>query len=258
MTERELQASRIETLARRLHHDDPRQLLFQLVEIVGERTYLRHGVEVGEGDIVLDVGANVGVAAAFFASECGAGLVHCFEPVPPIFRILSENLRHFPVCVGHNYGLSSSSGRTAITYYPNADAMSGLYADADADRARVGTYMTNMGMSKSEADRELDGRYDPVTLECELRTLSSVLREESLESVDLVKIDVEKAELDVLRGIEEVDWPRIKQVVAEVHDQGGRGATMERMLGSHGFSVTTEQDPMWRGTAIRMLYATRP
>ena len=257
MTEHALRAAEIERLARLLHHDDRKQLPFQLSEIVGERTYLQHGVEVRKGDVVLDVGANVGVAAAFFASECGAGLVHSFEPVTPIFRMLSANLRHFPSCVGHNYGLSSSSRRAAITFYPNADAMSGLYADANDDRARVRTYMLNRGMSAEEADRELDGRYHAVTLECELRTLSSVLREESLERVDLLKIDVEKAELDVLRGIEEAEWSRIKQVVAEVHDEHGRSATMARMLKSHGFSVTTEQDPMWRGTAMRMLYAIR-
>jgi 31-O-methyltransferase len=257
MTEHALQAGGMERLARLLHHEDRTQLVFQLVEIVRERTYLRHGVEVRDGDVVLDVGANVGVAAAFFASECGAGQVHSFEPVAPIFRMLSGNLRHFPACVGHNYGLSSSSGRAPITYYPNANAMSGLYADANEDRAHVRTYMINSGMSEGDADRELDGRYDAVTLECELRTLSSVLREESLERVDLLKIDVEKAELDVLYGIEAADWSSIKQIVAEVHDEHGRGATMARMLKSYGFSVTTEQDPMWRGTAARMLYAIR-
>jgi 31-O-methyltransferase len=257
MTEHALQAGRIKRLTRLLHHDDPRQLMFQLVEIVGKRTYLQHGVEVREGDVVLDVGANVGVAAAFFASECGAGQVHSFEPVAPIFRMLSANLRHFPACVGHNYGLSSSPGRAAITYYPNADAMSGLYADADEDRARVRTYMINFGMSEGNADRVLGGLYDAVTMECELRTLSSVLREESLDRVDLLKIDVEKAELDVLRGIEDSDWSRIKQIVAEVHDEHGRGTAIVQMLSNQGFSVATEQDPIWGSTAIRMLYATR-
>jgi 31-O-methyltransferase len=247
---------RADELGRLLHHDDPSQLLFQLAEIVGERVYVRHGVEVREGDVVLDVGANVGVAAAFFA-ECGAGVVHSFEPVEPIFRLLSRNLRHFPVCIGHNYGLSSSCRSSPITYYPKADAMSGLDADADESRRNVLTYMRNTGTSGPEAERQLADRYEAITLACELRTLSSVLQEESLDHVDLLKVDVEKAELDVLRGIEETDWPRIRQVVAEVHDQRGRGATMARMLTSHGFSVHLEQEPEWTGTPIRMLYARR-
>ena len=253
----DLKASSAQDLGRILYHHDPSQLLFQLGEIVGERTYLRHGVDVRAGDVVLDVGANVGVAAAFFAAECSAGLVHCFEPVTPIYSLLRQNLRSFPACVAHNYGLGSAAGRMPITYYPHADAMSSLYADPNEDRARVRTYLINSGRSPDEVDRQLDGRYDTITLSCELRVLSSVLREESLERVDLLKIDVEKAELDVLGGIRGDDWSRIKQVVAEVHDEHGRSTTIARMLSNHGFSVTTEQDPLWRGTAMRMLYATR-
>jgi FkbM family methyltransferase len=244
-------------LGRLLRHYDPRQLLFQLDEIVGQRTYLRHGIRVEEGDVVLDVGGNVGVAAAFFASDCRAGLVHSFEPVAPLFDLLRENLRHFPACVAHNYGLSSSAGRASITYYPNAAAMSGLYADPVEDRRCVRTILINTGISEQDADQRLDGRYETKTLSCEMRTLSAVISEESLTQVDLLKLDVEKAEFDVLKGVDEGDWPRIKQVVAEVHDQHGRRAAISEMLTTRGFSVATEQDAMWKGTDVHMLYATR-
>lgn len=256
MPERELQTGDV-PLGQLLRHYDRSQLWFQLAEIVGQRTYLRHGVSVQEGDVVLDVGGNVGVAAAFFASDCGAGLVHSFEPVAPIFTLLQENLRQFSACVAHNYGLSSTAGQASITYYPNAAAMSGLYADPGDDRGRVRRVLVNTGMSEEEADQQLDGLYEAVALTCELRTLSTVLREESLTKVDLLKLDVEKAELDVLRGVDDSDWPRIKQVVAEVHDEGGRRAAISEMLTKRGFSVTTEQEAMWRGTGIHMLYATR-
>jgi FkbM family methyltransferase len=45
---------------------------------------------VEPGDVVLDVEANIGVTAAFFAAECGACAVHCFEPVPPVFERLQR------------------------------------------------------------------------------------------------------------------------------------------------------------------------
>jgi protein-L-isoaspartate O-methyltransferase len=102
----------LEELRRLLHHPDPEQLAYQLQEIVESRTYLQHGVEVREGDTVLDVGANIGVAAAFFAVECGAGTVHSFEPVPPIFEVLRENLSDLSACVPHEYGLGSGGGHS--------------------------------------------------------------------------------------------------------------------------------------------------
>jgi FkbM family methyltransferase len=233
-------AERVRELGSVLRHYDPAQLLFQLGEIVNERVYLRHGVEVREGDTVLDVGANVGVAAAFFATECNAGIVHSFEPVPPLFELLRENARHFPACIPHDYGLSSAAGRASIAYYPKAAAMSGLYAEPEQDRERVRTYLINSGMPEDDAARELDGRYRAVTFPCELRTLSMIVREQSIRQVDLLKIDVEKSELDVLEGIDDGDWPRFRQLVVEVHDKDDRCARISGMLTARGFSPTVE------------------
>jgi FkbM family methyltransferase len=240
-----------------LRHPDPSQLLYQIQEIFDERVYLQHGVRVGKGDVVLDVGANVGVSAVFFAAECGA-VVHSFEPVPPIFEILCENIRPFPNCFAHNVGLSAVSGKATITYYPAADAMSGLYADPDIDRAFTRACMRNLGMSAEETERSLEGRYDdPIELACELSTVSSVLADDAIERVTLLKIDVERSELDVLAGIEAGDWRKIEQIVAEVHDEGGRLGTVAALLEQHGFSPTTEQERAMQGTDLYLVYATR-
>jgi FkbM family methyltransferase len=241
-----------------VRHPDPSQLLYQLREIVDERVYLDHGVRVGEGDVVFDVGANVGVAAAFFAAHCRA-TVHSFEPVKPIYDILRQNLRGFPSCRAHNVGLSSSSGRATITYYPNADAMSGLYADPETDRLFTLECFRNVGMTPDEAERALVGRFDDsLMLACELRTLSSVLRDHTIDRVHLLKIDVERAELDVLNGIEDGDWDRIDQIVVEVHDDDGRLTAVARLLTARGFSLATEQEEAMQGTGVHLVYALRP
>jgi FkbM family methyltransferase len=249
---------RVETLAQLLRHPDPSQLLFQITEIADEQTYLRCGVTVERGDVVLDVGANVGVAAAFFAVICEAGQVHCFEPVEPVFELLRQNVGQLPACVLHPEGLYSKAGRAPITYYPRADAMSGLYADPRRDQELVRTVLLNHGFSAQEADEQVAGRYEqPQILSCELRTLSSFLQEEKLLRVDLLKIDVERAELDVLAGIDEPDWPKIKQLVMEIHDENGRGEAIEAALASRGFRVTCDQEATMRGTSTRMMYAIR-
>jgi 31-O-methyltransferase len=249
---------RVGVLQQILSHPDPTQLFFQLTEIAGEQAYLRHGVDVGPGDIVVDVGANVGVAAAFFAALREVKEVHCFEPVEPICKLLRENVKDLPACRVYQQGLSSAPGRVPITYYPGSTAMSGLYAEPERDRALVRTALSNLGFSEREADERLEGRYDePETLTCELRTLSSVLREERIPRVDLLKIDVERAELDVLGGIEEADWAKIEQAVIEVHDEEGRLDTIAAALGTRGFQVAAEQDDAMRDTSVWLLYATR-
>jgi len=257
VTARGTREDRISALAEIVTHPDPSQLWFQLAEIAGDRAYLRHGVQVREGDVVLDVGANVGVAASFFASQCGAGLVHCFEPVAAVCDVLRENVRRLPACVVHEFGLSAANGSAEFVYYPLSAAMSGQYADPERDRQAVRTVLMNLGVSEAEAEERVDDRWATVTVSCELRTLSSFMREEQLKRVDLLKVDVERAELDVLRGVGERDWPKIRQVVLEVHDQHGRRSEVTRMLERHGFDVVTEQEPAMRGTDVHMLYGTR-
>jgi FkbM family methyltransferase len=247
--------ARIEAVRRRLHHYDPWQLAFQLAEIAGAQTYLRHGVELREGAVVLDVGANVGVAAVYFATECGASAVHSFEPVAPLFALLRENVAGLPACVAHPYGLGAAPATAPITFYRGAAAMSGLYADAERDSALVRTLLGNGGIEGDEADAQLAGRYEPEHLTCELRTLSGFLREQALDRVDLLKIDVERAELDVLAGIDDEDWPKLRQIVVEAHDEDGRAAAIATSLEQRGFDVVVDQDDIMRGTAVRMLYA---
>lgn len=240
-----------------LNHYDRSQLLFQIQETMVERTYLRHGIDVREGDVVFDVGANVGVAAVFFAAECRAGLVHSFEPVLPIYDLLCENTERYPACVPHNYGLSDASRRDIITYYAGAAAMSGMYADPLEDAALVRRCILNSGRSEADADRAVDGRYDAVELDCELMTLSDAVRILAVDQIDLLKIDVEKAELDVLNGIEEPHWAGIKQIVAEVHDQNERLDAVVSTLERQQFLVAVEQDPVMRGTGVHMIFARR-
>jgi FkbM family methyltransferase len=55
-----------------------------------------------------------------------------------------------------------------------------------------------------------------------LRTVSEIIRKYDVQQIDLLKVDVEKNELDVLLGIQEQGWQKIKQVVMEVYNVDGR------------------------------------
>jgi len=84
------------------------------------------------------------------------------------------------------------------------------------------------------------------------------LRDLAVERIDLLKVDVEKSELDVLLGIEGQDWPKIKQVVVEVHDLEQRVKKITALLKEHGFrKITLEQEPFFEGSSVFNLYALR-
>ena len=102
----------------------------------------------------------------------------------------------------------------------------------------------------------MDRKVEP--LPCTITTLSRVIEDERLESVDFLKIDVEGAELEVLNGIETRHWPLIQALVTEVHDVDGRLAHIYGMLERRRFAeISTEQDWINAGTDVFMLYARR-
>lgn len=76
--------------------------------------------------------------------------------------------------------------------------------------------------------------------------------------LDLLKVDVEGAELDVLAGIDDSDWACIRQVSGEIHLNDQQRVELGQTLRERGFDVTITQEPHLRGTPMHLFYATRP
>ena len=76
--------------------------------------------------------------------------------------------------------------------------------------------------------------------------------------VDVLKIDVERGELDVLRGVVPEHWPIIQRVVLECHDIDGALEDAKRLLRSAGFAdVSSTQPAALRGGTLHNIYASR-
>ncbi len=93
--------------------------------------------------------------------------------------------------------------------------------------------------------------------QCRLLTVSSILREAGVDRIDLLKIDVEKSELHVLRGIDELDWPKIDQIVMETHGEHIT-ESVTSLLNAKGFKVNTERDEQFMNVNIATIFAIRP
>jgi amino acid adenylation domain-containing protein/FkbM family methyltransferase len=227
-------------------------------EIFAGRGYLRHGISIGPGDRVFDVGANIGLFTLFAAREAPGVSVHAFEPIPAVFAALAANAALHGVDARlFDCALGESAGEAELTYYPHATLLSGRHAGGE-DREIVRSFLDrSRKVSGREADEILDERLRGERVACRVRTLSSVIREERVTRIDLLKIDAEKSELEVLAGLDESDWAKVRQVVAEVHDLGGRLARVVTLLSRHGFAVESEQDAALAGTSLWNVYARR-
>jgi FkbM family methyltransferase len=137
-----------------------------------------------EGGVFFDVGANIGIYAAWAAKLVGpSGVVHAYEPVPAtraeLERFLSLNdLRNVRIV---SAALGAAEGSLTLYVVPGASGLSS--AVARPQESRVGgnaVPSVDVRVSMSTLDAQTSGPGAP--------------------KPDLVKIDVEGYEFDVIRG----------------------------------------------------------
>ena len=60
-------------------------------EVFEDEVYLKHGITLKDGDVVFDVGANIGLFTLFVNRICPTAQIYAFEPLPPNFELLRAN-----------------------------------------------------------------------------------------------------------------------------------------------------------------------
>jgi FkbM family methyltransferase len=220
---------------------------------------------------VFDVGANIGLFSLHTLHERRDARVWAFEPVPEVCRALVHNLAPHPQAHACQLALGRFPGRSTLFYYPGFTMMSGLRADPEYDRAVARTYLASAAADgdastgpgyaaenlASAADELLADRFDSATVSCGMDSVTGAMRRFGVDHLDLLKIDVERYELDVLLGIDEQTWAAINRVVVEVDDRVGELGQVLQVLRDAGMRCEARQAADYRGTSLSMVHAMR-
>jgi FkbM family methyltransferase len=133
---------------------------------------------VKPGDICFDLGANLGWYTTLLARLVGkTGAVHAFEPVPPIFATLRENVE-----------LSQVWRNTFLNNM------------AVGDRSGIVSMHVFAGLPVGHSSVSSQGRTDYELHTTQLTTLDAYVEDHTIGRVNFIKCDVEGSELMVLRG----------------------------------------------------------
>ncbi len=233
-------------------------------EIFEQEIYLRHGIALPDGACVFDVGANVGLFTLWVGTRARRARIFAFEPIPPTCAVLRANVelygldaRVFPL------GLSDRAEEADFTFYPRMAGLSGRFAQEDraVTRSIVERWMADSGgrVEAAEIEAAVDDLLQSETWRCRLAPLSAVIREQGIERIDLLKVDVERSELQVLRGIAGEDWPKIRQIVLEIHSEELLREAVA-LLEERGYRVAAD-DFISAGegmNSVYMVYAVHP
>jgi FkbM family methyltransferase len=147
---------------------------------------------LGPDMIFFDVGANAGLFAITTAKKIGGGQVYAFEPCSSTCRLLQENLQLNGLANVHveQAALGDSIGKGVLQV--NARGRDGL---------------NTLGRATHPHSRVVAQEEVPVT------TVDTFLKERGIPRVDVMKVDIEGAELMLFRGarglLERADAPLI-------------------------------------------------
>jgi FkbM family methyltransferase len=220
--------------------------------------YGKAAQQLQEGDTILDIGGHVGLASMYFASAAPKLQIISAEAAPRTYACLKANLAlHLPDATALNVAVSNTRGARLFTFYENSPGNSSLYANRHQDDATTRQFLLNAGVDEPAIEELVEDLHRPTVLTVQTVTVSDLIEAHGVTSIGLLKIDVERAELDVALGLEERHWPLIRHVVAEVHTENGRLEALIALLEAKGFVVSVSQDPSLRGTELVDLDAVR-
>ena len=112
-------------------------------EIFVENAYLRHGIGLPAAPVVVvDVGANIGMFSLLVAQRSSGARIFAVEPVAELAHAVSVNAElHGADVTVLTCSLGRCTGEVAFSYYPHNTLMSGMYGDAEEDRAVLRSYL---------------------------------------------------------------------------------------------------------------------
>ena len=153
---------------------------------------------LSEGSVFLDVGAHIGYFSIKAARKVGAaGRVIAFEPNPETLQLLRDNVAADRAANVTVEPVACTEREETLTLYAAAVANSGA---------------SSLAQSNSEGW----GSQPPRQYKVPGRPIDAVVRELDLKRVDAMKIDVEGAEVYVLRGAVETLKRFHPRVIVEV------------------------------------------
>jgi FkbM family methyltransferase len=194
----------LDTKFGRLHFRDNYGDITNLHGLFYERVYATSLPPTGT---IFDIGANIGLAAAWFAHAHPGHTVYCFEP-------LDGNASMIPL---------------------NNPAARVNRAAVGAERGRVTLRVDGHGTMASSVSRPVDTR----DVEFEVISLDEFVVAEGIDRIALLKVDVEGMEEEILRGA-----PRTlalaDRIVLESHGRALHDRVID-LLKSAGFRLDSEE-----------------
>jgi FkbM family methyltransferase len=141
-----------------------------------------------ENDIVIDIGAHIGLYAMYISQKKDNVKIFSYEPVHENYNLLNKNIKENKLhnVKIFNFAVGKTSGKEKI-FLSNDQSAHNMY-------------------EKSE-------NFEAVNM----ITLDEIIKENKLEKISILKLDCEGAEYDIFENLSEGSFEKIEKICFEYH-----------------------------------------
>jgi FkbM family methyltransferase len=162
--------------------------LMQLGTVWLTEDYDVSGFNINNEDIIIDIGAHIGLFSLFASQYCKNGKIFSYEPVEKNFSILKENIELNKIKNIIHFNSAVSNQLNKLKIFINSD-----------DSAH----------SIFESDETF--------IEVNSTTIKSIFDQNKIENCNLLKLDCEGAEYQIIESIPKEYFLKIDKMMIEYH-----------------------------------------
>jgi FkbM family methyltransferase len=202
-------------------------------EIYRTQSYAHSAIPaIKANDVVIDIGANIGMFSLFAAKVFSTVKVYAFEPAAESFALLKKNvlLNNLTNIKCYQCSVFSVTGEQT------------LYID-------IGSTADTMIQSRIKAPDSVKKERVPCL------SLDDLFSKYEIARCNFLKVDVEGSEFDIFLSASAQTLNKIDTIAMEFHEyEGQRGQELAALLKSNGFHTNISRE---RTPDCGMIYATR-
>lgn len=189
--------------------------------------YNRPSYEILENDIIIDIGAHIGLFTLYVSQFCKKGRIFSFEPVDENYKLLLENIR-----------LNKIENITAIKKaVTGQEKIIKIYLNED--QAAHSNYSQGNSFIETEAI-----------------SLKEIIDANSIQKCNFLKIDCEGAEYDILRSVPDEYFKIIMKIGMEYHFSDTKSDLLKELKERlQNMDYKIEENPLLNG--LGLLFAKR-
>jgi len=162
---------------------------------------------------IIDIGANMGAFAVYAGMNCPNATIYCFEPEERNFKILQKNI-------------AINALEKRIHLFQCAVASSSGNRDMAVGESPLNSLVTTTDRKTIQSVR--------------CTTLREFLKEQKLETLDLLKMNCEGAEYEILENCTRSDFEKMPRIRLEYHNIDGmkrNGKWLANYLKDEGYQI---------------------